>query len=479
MNTLKKYFAGILLGATLIIGGLVAPQRAEAQAMLVYDPSTWWQALSSASSNWEVWLKEYGLDGIAWFAANALLETMLQDITTWVNSGFEGSPAFITNPEKLFTDVADIAAGKIIGTLVPADASGKSILCSPIDFQIRYTLHIYTYNRDNRKQFQCKLSDMVRNVENFYNGSLKDGGILALNVALHNNPYAQISDIQFKIIEEQNILNKRITDETNRAGGFFEKKKCYKKGETDGKGQVVETDEVTPGCTGPIETPGSVINASLNKALGVGQDRLAAADEIDELIGALLNQVVVQAIGATGGLVGLTQGGDAGNPTFFNGAGAAGIVTPNQTNTAEQRIAKNTDDAKQFRQYATQIKNSAQSAYSKAVGAVAACSTEPNATKAKDIFNEADGILKKTQGQLDGLEVYLNGLSTLRIRLTAEGDDYQKFLQIIKDLDALVSANSSYRLPEILNTYQDIIARMNALAKEAETLEIQCGVYRL
>ena len=58
-----------------------------------------------------------------------------------------------------------------------------------------------------------------------------------------------------------------------------------------------------------ITTPGQTIAASLNKVLGAGQDSLVAADEINEVIGALVGQIANQALMGAAGLLGLTVRG--------------------------------------------------------------------------------------------------------------------------------------------------------------------------
>ena len=48
--------------------------------------------------------------------------------------------------------------------------------------------------------------------------------------------------------------------------------------------------------TGEIRTPGSVIEKQLNDRLGSGQRRLEIADEFDEVVNALVNQLIKIAI---------------------------------------------------------------------------------------------------------------------------------------------------------------------------------------
>jgi hypothetical protein len=67
-----------------------------------------------------------------------------------------------------------------------------------------------------------------------------------------------------------------------------------------------------------IETPGTVIAGQLNKSLGLGADSLVNAKEFDEIVNALLGQLMNNVIGGTG-LGGLSRPSAAtGGNTYFN-----------------------------------------------------------------------------------------------------------------------------------------------------------------
>ncbi|MEK7558438.1 MAG: hypothetical protein AAB507_01265, partial [Patescibacteria group bacterium] len=51
--------------------------------------------------------KEDCLDGIAYMVAKIILRQMTQSIITWINTGFEGDPLFLTNPEQYFGNIAN------------------------------------------------------------------------------------------------------------------------------------------------------------------------------------------------------------------------------------------------------------------------------------------------------------------------------------------------------------------------------------
>ena len=54
------------------------------------------------------------LDGIALAIAKLALEQILNATTAWVRSGFEGNPAYVTDPLQFFTKIADNIAGEFI-----------------------------------------------------------------------------------------------------------------------------------------------------------------------------------------------------------------------------------------------------------------------------------------------------------------------------------------------------------------------------
>jgi len=73
-------------------------------------------------------------------------------------------------------------------------------------------------------------------------------------------------------------------------------------------------------CVGQrIKTPGSVIASQLNETLPKGMEGLVTADEIDEVIGALFQQLVNQVIGQ-GGLIGVSSPSSGGGRPFLDRA---------------------------------------------------------------------------------------------------------------------------------------------------------------
>lgn len=226
----------------------------------------------------------YTIPGITWdlvaiTAANAVLEQILQATTDWVNSGFDGNPAYATDPAQFFTNIADGIAGDFIG------GSDLSFLCSPFQAKIRIALQRY---HTQRRQFQCTLTGIVRNIDAFYNDFSQGGwdGWFAMTQNDSNNPYGAF-------LEAKVELDSRIA----KAVGLQDKQLSWNAG-FRGWAECKASHPDTGECYdwGPTKTPGTVINTQLNNVLSTGVHKLELADELDELASALVGQLVKQLI---------------------------------------------------------------------------------------------------------------------------------------------------------------------------------------
>jgi hypothetical protein len=152
---------------------MVTP-RAEAGGGVVFDPTNWIQNLISAAASRligsltdQLVIKEYVLDGIAFAIINMMIQQMTNDIVRWINSGFQGDPAFLRDLDGFLTGVIDRAVGEFIG-----GTELGAYLCSPFRIQIQLALEIqYTATRNfGAPSNSCTLSGIEDNIENFLEG---------------------------------------------------------------------------------------------------------------------------------------------------------------------------------------------------------------------------------------------------------------------------------------------------------------------
>lgn len=260
--------------------------------------------------------KEFVGDSLATMVAKTVLRTITQSTVNWINSGFKGSPAFVTNPEGFLADITDQVVGQTIEELVP-------FVCSPFRLDIRIALGL-NFSFNTQREIHCRLSDVIANVSGAYNafvgGDFGAGGWsswIAITGSPQNNPYgAYLSTVS--------AINARMV---NAAGqeiklldwgkGFMSWRECevpgnpYTPVKKDGTPRTVDGKSLADGgvplvrygpCQkkGPIKTPGSVIESSLKSAFDSDLMGLAVADEINEVFAALVNQLIKQVFTSTG-----------------------------------------------------------------------------------------------------------------------------------------------------------------------------------
>ena len=211
-------------------------------------------------------------DQLGWCLVNSLIESISAATVAWINSGFQGNPAFVDDPAQFFTNLADYQAGAFLQEL------GGGFLCRPIQDLVRINI-AQNYNQrispfDQRAQ--CTFSGTIENMEQFMSGqnfSWNDWFSYTQNP--YNNPmgasiYSNI-ELDRRIVAEANV-EKTLLD---WGRGFFSSR---------------DQD------SGRITSPGSVIESQVNDRLFSGQRRLEIADEFDEVVNALVNQLIKMAV---------------------------------------------------------------------------------------------------------------------------------------------------------------------------------------
>ena len=255
-----------------------------------YQPKTA-HALSPAvpTDDWISNLKEGSLDAVAWNLANIALSQMSASMVNWINSGFEGSPAFVTDFKGFLTNIADEELGRFI------EGSELAFLCSPFQFDIKLSLALKTPFKD---RVSCTLSDTVDNLDNFLSGKFSEGGWngwFEMTTKTQNNPYGAFlladAEVRSRIKGRQEIELFKL----DLGDGFLSSETCTL---YDDYGKCLKKE---------ISTPGKVIETQLNNTLAGGQQRLNVADEFDEIVSALLGQLVQKVLFE--GLLGSNTGG--------------------------------------------------------------------------------------------------------------------------------------------------------------------------
>lgn len=342
-----KFLIGIITIAIISSGVFFLPaKRADATGWPTFDAANWVENAWTAITEGKMWIKEFILDTIAWTAANMVIDQMTKETVNWINSGFKGNPLFVTNPGAFFKDIADQTSGVFF------EEFGLTGICQP--FKVRLELALRTANRPYQRRMQCTVSRVIENIEAFEQDFLAGGwaGWIAMTTQPQNNIYGAYLESADELARRQEEARNSGTMEVSWGQGFLSK-----------KGDCLEFQKLPEGVQGPpqclrydIVTPGSTIQNRLNDALGADFGRLQVADEINEILGSLINQFISSALrnlrgGGSGG-----GGGGGGGGTPLTGdvkKGAIEIIDrsiadeqgykdnkQNSSNTIDQIISK-------------------------------------------------------------------------------------------------------------------------------------------
>jgi hypothetical protein len=353
MSFYKKIITSILI-LSFILPSLFIPQRVKATAP-VFDYSNLGTNLANLVENaisavaevgtlaleYSMLLKEYVLDTLAYTLAKMIVRQLSQSIINWINSGFEGSPSFVQDPSAFFLDIAD----QLTGDFLDQYGGPLTDLCSPFSIDLRLALAYKYHPKGQATRYKCTLGKIIQNgksavanasINGFTAGDFKQGGwpaFISMTTEPQNNIYTAYlhSDAELSLriggiqIEKQQQLM--------QGNGFlsFPDPACRKAAKAmaaqaqavyDGTGdgeidpnlvtfnQKKETWSAdTSGC--PVTTPGQAIKNSLLKQMDSGTDQLNIADEIGEIIDALIAQLATQILQA--GLSSVSQKNSSGS----------------------------------------------------------------------------------------------------------------------------------------------------------------------
>ncbi|MFA5888724.1 MAG: metallophosphoesterase [Candidatus Paceibacterota bacterium] len=305
---MKKLFIAIMIVSLLSIS---VPQKVEAQYIDIMNLA-----------------KEFPLDTIATVIGKIMLKKLTAQTVNWINSGFKGKPAFITDSNQFFLDIGDNTASQFLSE------TQLNKLCSPFKAEVRLALVKNYIQEDN---YTCTLDTLKNNYDAFISDFSKGGwtGWFEMTQTSAGNPYSAYLAAESKLLTTVQNNKARKETQLDQSGGLLSLEKCK-----EGMEMTMEkakrltganfSDILTPGflesqglpelgeCAESEKetvTPGIAIDKALGDSLGSGWRQLQAADEINEILTALVSQFMSKVFGDKGGLAGVSKSSNS-SPSF-------------------------------------------------------------------------------------------------------------------------------------------------------------------
>lgn len=244
-------------------------------------------------------VKEAILDLLARVLVSSLIRSLTNSIIGWIQGNGGTNVGYVGNFEDEFRRQIDGRAGEFLNNLAGVN------LCGNIGFHLQINLRTHPGFRD---YFQCTLTDIVDNVDNFFQDFGNGGWNALMNTVFvpKNNPYgAFLIGLDKKIDAEQGLLeslHRRLLSGIGYEGVRVQEKHCtdtplvgpLPEGteETEENGQYCYTETVT-------KTPGHLVADMLNRTVGSGYDFAFVVDEIDEAIETIILTLINELINST------------------------------------------------------------------------------------------------------------------------------------------------------------------------------------
>ncbi|OGG59281.1 hypothetical protein A3C89_02945 [Candidatus Kaiserbacteria bacterium RIFCSPHIGHO2_02_FULL_50_50] len=221
--------------------------------------------------------KEWIADGASTVLLEMARATLVRSILDWARTGFNGSPAFVQNLKGYFEGIGDEIAAEFI------TGAGLDALCSPFALDIRAAL-ILQFEKDRKNGEginKCTFTDISKNIKNAGKSGKKaftSEDFFKVYSSPVNTPQGAYADALGAL--SISITNKKgeRTKLLDFGKGLLSKEECFDLGPDKQVCQII--------------TPGDTIANSINKTLGLGQDALVTADEINEFVGAFIGHVM-------------------------------------------------------------------------------------------------------------------------------------------------------------------------------------------
>jgi hypothetical protein len=288
-------------------------------------------------------IKTFVLDPLAMMLAKIIIQDITASTVKWINSGFNGNPAFVQNPEQFFTNVGDQTASTYLSS---TSNVFTNFVCSPFSAKIRLAL-VQSY-LSNKTPNKCSIQSIVKNWTNFGSNFYDNGGWdgwFSMTQNSQNNPTGSFLQQQDALAIQIGNRQTHYQNQLTQGNGFLSWETCKTASQFQGPQPVAATPtDNTPSVDNPcdvdqstgkcvtteidtssidtptidpakcplgtnVNTPGSVIEKQLANTLGSTVNQLGVAQSINQIVGALMTQMVKQVVGGfgTGGLSGLSQ----------------------------------------------------------------------------------------------------------------------------------------------------------------------------
>ena len=236
-----------------------------------------------------------GLDGIANCISIAMIQSLSDSLTKWINNDFQlpdGSTgsAYLKNPTQFFQNLADVTAGQFLGSF---SVNGIN-LCSNFSLPLRLNL-LQQYSTGYNQQASCTLGTIVKNLSAFTGGDFSQGGWdgwFSMTQNPNNNYYGSYIQASNQLQIKLDTAKTGVQTDLTNGNGFLSYKKCVAYGPAPAP---VNGKTLAAPCTSyQTVTPGSLVADAALKNVDDPREKLVVANSFNEVVTALVNSMITR-----------------------------------------------------------------------------------------------------------------------------------------------------------------------------------------
>jgi hypothetical protein len=209
-----------------------------------------------------------GLDSIAYCLLNSIIEYIANATIQWINSGFEGNPAFVDDPQQFFQSVVDYEIANFMKELQ------EGLICQPLQVDLQLAM-LQQATQNYAQQARCG-----------------QGGANAINT-LGTGRYSTANSNRVLLNPNTNPVTNYFNATDSLTARVQGKRGLIEMEVNWGRGFLSVQDPENPNRR---ITLGTLIESAAAKRIGFAEDRLLLAEKFDQVITALVNQLVKIAI---------------------------------------------------------------------------------------------------------------------------------------------------------------------------------------
>ena len=240
--------------------------------------------------------KECLLDGIVNSMRETLISFIIQSVVRWTNTGFDGNPAYPTNiPLYYLEGIADPVTERVL------TGPETEVVSGPFRRDVRVALakDYSETTRNPQNRLECAVSD--QKIEAFMGGDFYGGGGWD---ALFNLSSNSSCNPVFAYYNARDYLNRTIASAQNLEQTKLDQGSGFRTVERD---QTIDLGSGQTTTLRRIVTPGFMIAEHIRQVIGTGLRQSENADEIDEIISALMANIGTEMLTDIQGLSGLSS----------------------------------------------------------------------------------------------------------------------------------------------------------------------------